>query len=321
MIKTLIEGLLLGLSTGSVCLATCSPIYLPWLSSEERSLRKSFMKIMEISAGRFISYLMFGALAGYFGGRISTLNREVFTGVSYLFLSIFLLVNVFRTQKHDKKCLVPKWSKVSQSAFVLGLITGINFCPSFLIALSKSLELAGILSGVLLFSGFFAGTTLFLVPLAFSSFLSAMPTFKKIARIASIIIALWFFYEGVQNLSHLMKHHQQKEDYYILDLSRKDTQFILFESNQSDLADSLRTRYTKEVIKLDPVSCRIDSLLINQYDKESVYILDEKIKIEGDSTKIHLIRINSNVNISMLIDWIQNNNFKILKEKKLYWKF
>ena len=65
MYKTLLEGLLLGFSTGSLCLLTCTPIYLPYLISEDRKLSKGILAVLEISAGRFFSYLAFGAIAGY----------------------------------------------------------------------------------------------------------------------------------------------------------------------------------------------------------------------------------------------------------------
>ena len=82
MIKTLIEGTILGLTTGTACLVTCSPIYLPYLISEDRKLGKSILAVLEISAGRFVSYLAFGAIAGYTGAQIASVNRELFTSYS-----------------------------------------------------------------------------------------------------------------------------------------------------------------------------------------------------------------------------------------------
>ena len=104
--------------------------------AERKDLLKSLAKLMEISAGRFVAYILFGALAGYFGSNIEPLSRDVFTGVSYILLSVFLLLNVFRTHREGKSCRMPRWAAMSKSAFLLGLFTGINFCPSFLIALS-----------------------------------------------------------------------------------------------------------------------------------------------------------------------------------------
>ena len=86
MIKTLIEGTILGLTTGTACLVTCSPIYLPYLISEDRKLSKGIIAVLEISAGRFVSYLAFGAIAGYTGAQIASVNRELFTSIAYILL-------------------------------------------------------------------------------------------------------------------------------------------------------------------------------------------------------------------------------------------
>ncbi len=320
MIKTLVEGFLLGLSTGSVCLATCTPIYLPWLISEDRNLRKSFGKILEISAGRFISYIIFGALAGYLGSNIKQMNRELFTGISYIFLTIFLLVNSFRTTRHDKKCLVPKWSSFSQSAFMLGLLTGINFCPSFLIALTNSFGLGGVLAGVLLFIGFFVGTTLFLIPLAFTGLLTAMPLLKKIARIASILIAVWFFYKGIVSLNHYyteQKEIRDKVEIVLNDPSLKVS--LVFLKTDSllvqTLIDSLSEIYAEKpkIIQFDKGKYKV------QRSGNEVNLIDSRIEIEGDTLAVHIIRINDLKNPHQILEFIRNYNFKVRKDKGLYW--
>ncbi len=197
MLQALTEGFTLGLATGVVCLSTCTPIYLPYLLSSDRKLWKSFVAIMEISAGRFFSYLTFGAIAGFLGAQISQVNREVFTAIAYILLSIYLISSAIRTRNEHKKCAVPKFAAMTRSAFVLGILTGINFCPAFLIALSNAMNLAGPLSGMLLFLGFFFGTSLFLIPLAFANFLTRIRQMKSIAQLASVLIGIWFIARGL----------------------------------------------------------------------------------------------------------------------------
>ena len=208
MFTTIIEGFLLGLATGSTCLATCTPIYIPYMLTEERSLLKSFLTIMEISAGRFISYLAFGAMAGFAGTQIAAVNRTLFTSIAYILLSGFLVLSVVRTHKKSKKCHVPKFAGISKSAFLLGILTGINFCPSFLIALSKALDLGGTFFGVQLFFGFFFGTTIFLLPIAFLGGLAKMKPMANAAKIASILVAVWFTFAGVKGLVHYFNPHE-----------------------------------------------------------------------------------------------------------------
>ena len=206
MIKTLIEGTVLGLTTGTACLVTCSPIYLPYLISEDRKLSKSIIAVLEISAGRFVSYLAFGAIAGYTGAQIASVNRELFTSIAYILLSAYLVLSAVRTSKKAKSCHVPKMARFTQSGIILGILTGINFCPSFLIALSKAVDLGGAFSGMMLFLGFFFGTSIFLLPLAFIGQISKVSKMKMVAQYASILVAIWFTFSGVKGLVHYFEH-------------------------------------------------------------------------------------------------------------------
>ncbi|MBT4333236.1 MAG: sulfite exporter TauE/SafE family protein [Candidatus Cloacimonetes bacterium] len=206
MIKTLVEGVILGLTTGTACLVTCSPIYLPYLISEDRKLSKSIYAVLEISAGRFVSYLAFGAIAGYTGAQIASVNRELFTSIAYILLSAYLVLSAVRTNKKAKSCHVPKMARFTQSGIILGILTGINFCPSFLIALSKAVDLGGAFSGMMLFLGFFFGTSIFLLPLAFIGQISKVSKMKMVAQYASILVAIWFTFSGVKGLVHYFEH-------------------------------------------------------------------------------------------------------------------
>jgi sulfite exporter TauE/SafE len=206
VIKTLIEGTVLGLTTGTACLVTCSPIYLPYLISEDRKLSKSIIAVLEISAGRFVSYLAFGAIAGYTGAQIASVNRELFTSIAYILLSAYLVLSAVRTSKKAKSCHVPKMARFTQSGIILGILTGINFCPSFLIALSKAVDLGGAFSGMMLFLGFFFGTSIFLLPLAFIGQISKVSKMKMVAQYASILVAIWFTFSGVKGLVHYYEH-------------------------------------------------------------------------------------------------------------------
>ncbi len=265
MFKPLIEGLALGLSTGTVCFVTCAPIYLPWMMAEQRNIWKSLLRLMEISAGRFVAYILFGALAGYFGSNIEPLSRDLFTGVSYILLSVFLLLNVFRTHREGKSCRIPGVVTVSKSAFLLGLFTGINFCPSFLIALSSAVNLGGVVSGMEVFLGFFFGTSLFLLPLALSSYLSILKEVKVLARIASVLIAIWFIYQGGNNLYHVYMQYQQEKNTYLLDLAEFPFQPVIV-ANSADsvqamaLRDSLATIYRAPAEVLPVLGKQFDGL-------------------------------------------------------------
>jgi hypothetical protein len=71
-------------------------------------------------------------------------------------------------------------------------VTGVNFCPSLLLAVSRALDLSGPLSGMLLFSAFFVGTNLYLLSLAIFGVLGNRRGFRIAARLSAVGVALWF---------------------------------------------------------------------------------------------------------------------------------
>lgn len=321
--KTLLEGFLLGLSTGSICLLTCSPIYLPYLISEDRSLKKSFGKVMEISAGRFLAYLAFGAMAGWLGSYVPQQQRTLFTGISYILLSVFLVVNALRTHRSEKKCKIPGWMKFSQSAFMLGIFTGVNFCPSFLIALTKSIDLGGAVSGVLLFMGFFVGTTLFLLPMTFTALLTTMGPIKKLARYASIFIAAWFIWQGAVNIH---KAYKDAQTVIINPMETTLTAYIFTTPQDSlfanSLADSLALIYPErprvtQYHELQPKVMYFNPAYTIIYITASLW----KTEYEKDLDRYNYVVIPSDFSIPQAINFLKTYNFKVHKDKGFHWQF
>jgi len=250
--EILLKGLLLGFSTGQLCLLTCTPVYLPFLLTEKRSIYKSFLKVMEISAGRFFSYLTFGALAGFTGSKISTINRSLFTSIAYVLLSVFLLLSIFRIVNNEKKCHIPKITRFTKSAFLLGVLTGLNFCPSFLIALSSAINLGGIIDGISLFTGFFLGTSAFLIPLAFIGGLSKISKIKVFAKYASIIVAVFFLYKGSIGLYHLYQNHQLIKNSRVIEAFSPGKELTVLTDKKNflyfvSLKDSLKKNHNGEI--------------------------------------------------------------------------
>jgi sulfite exporter TauE/SafE len=323
MFKTLIEGFLLGLSTGSICLLTCAPIYLPYLISEDRSLKKSFLKVMEISGGRFVAYLAFGAAAGWLGSFVPQQQRTLFTGISYILLSIFLVTNAVRTHRADKQCRIPGWMKVTHSAFMLGIFTGVNFCPSFLIALTKSVDLGGMLGGTLLFLGFFFGTTLFLIPLAFSGLLTVINPVKKVARYVSVLIAIWFIWQGGVNIHKAWK---DSKAVLISPVDVKYTAFVITSHQDSTyasaFADSLLRVYSERpklivYSELNPEQLYFDPDYTILYITESLW----KPEFEEDLDRNNYVVIPAGFSIPQAINFLKSYDFKVPENKGFHWTF
>jgi sulfite exporter TauE/SafE len=192
------EGFMLGITTGHICLVTCGPVYSTFLMQKNHTPFRYFTATLEISLGRFITYLMIGAIAGLLGQQISESNREYFTIIAYVLFSVYLLISVFRTKKCDGGCTLPKWNKFTEWPILLGMITGINVCPSFLLAFSRSFVLSGPVSGMMFFAAFFVGTSIFLIPLSFIGMLGKKRLFRSIARIAAVLVSIWFIFNALK---------------------------------------------------------------------------------------------------------------------------
>lgn len=204
MFEYLVKGFLLGLSLSGSCLATCGPIYAPYMLMEKRSFIGNLKVAFQISVGRFITYGLFGIGAGLLGQSLSTDFREYATAVSYIVLSLFLLFYMYNSANpNHKECSAKKMAGFAKgSPLMLGIITGISFCPSFLIALTGAFERAGAVSGLLFFTAFFFGTTIIILPISFIGFIPHfnIKQFKKIGYIATLAVVLWFSYTGVTTL-------------------------------------------------------------------------------------------------------------------------
>jgi len=321
MIKTLIEGIVLGLSTGSICLVTCTPIYLPYLISEDRKLSKSIFAVLEISAGRFISYLVFGAVAGYTGAQIVSVNRELFTSIAYILLSLYLVLSAVRTNKKAKSCHVPKLIKFTKSAFLLGILTGINFCPSFLIALSKAVDLGGALSGMMLFFGFFLGTSAFLLPLAFIGQISKVSKMKLIAQYASILIAVWFTFSGVKGIIHFSEHAKQEaQPGRLVEAFNPNIPLAVIASEEhsayfTNLQDSLQ-HYTPGKVLYYPYNVSvIDS--INEFS-EIVLVIDSTILNDSFENYDYFL-VEPDYDLARMLKFMKFYTFKT--STNLHWEF
>jgi sulfite exporter TauE/SafE len=192
MIATLTEGFLLGLATGTTCLATCGPVYAPYLMQYGRSLPKSLLAVLELSAGRFLSYLVVGAAAGLLGRQVDFEEKWLLTAGAYSLFSIFLLVTSFRTHRRDQCCRTGRWAGIIDRPLALGILTGINICPPFLLALTKAFSGSGPAAGITLFAAFFVGTSIWLAPIAAFGLFGKQRLYRSIARWGAVAVSVWF---------------------------------------------------------------------------------------------------------------------------------
>lgn len=321
MVQSLISGWALGLATGTTCLGTCAPIYIPYLIAEKRSGKQSFFIILKITLGRFLSYIAFGAAFGFIGSKIPYASREIFTGLAYILLSIYLVASVFRIRKHSDNCKNMKLLNLTKNPFFLGILTGVSFCPAFLIAVSNAIDISGIMGGATLFVGFFLGTTIFILPMTFLGALSNSTKIRKIAQIASIIIAVFFIYKGTTSLVHfrsqIKRQNIEINDNQLAKPFMETEKIFIFtdtEENRWDLFVDLINKDSIEYqfVKLNDLSSINDNGSIITTINESKSIpADIGYKI----IKIDIINFKSTEDFEKLIKFLTNIYFRYDQEK------
>jgi len=208
LFEPLVRGAALGLATGTACLASCGPVYCAYLLSEKRSGLQSLLVVLSLNAGRFASYSIFGAIMGLLGGVIPPPLRGPVAAVGYLLFSAYLLLSVVRVSRSCGGCATSKLLNVTRSPFLLGILTGFSICPAFLIALTSAFASSGPLSGMLLFMGFYAGTTVYMLPFAFLGLLTHRNWFTSAARVLAVIVAAYFFAIGVRTIVRTLAPRQ-----------------------------------------------------------------------------------------------------------------
>ncbi len=212
MFTGLAEGTGLGLATGISCLASCGPIYLTYLLSEQRSSKQSLVTILMLNLGRFVSYAAFGAIMGMLGGSLPSSIRIPLAFSGYILFSVYMIVSVVRVNKKCGGCDIPKWMKLTKSPILLGILTGFSVCPAFLIALTSAFDASGPLNGAMLFTGFFLGTTVYMLPFAIVGLFSKKKWLNSVAKYAAIFVAVYF---GIMGIRGLASYYLQSGDVLI----------------------------------------------------------------------------------------------------------
>jgi len=181
---------------------TCAPIYGSLILSKENNITSGASTVLLISLGRFLSYAVFGLITGYAGTLIGNFAEyDTVIAFSYFFVAGYLTYSALIRNRVEKGCCpAPRYAKLSGNPFIIGLLTGISICPAFLGAITKGIETGGIIGGLMLFTGFFFGTTLYLLPLSFLSYFTKKKFFRYIGIAASIAVATWFVYDGSTKL-------------------------------------------------------------------------------------------------------------------------
>jgi sulfite exporter TauE/SafE len=202
------EALALGFATGPVCVATCGPVVLPWILAQPGGVRGHSRQLGLFLGARLAGYLLFGAAVWLAGAAIP----RAWTGRSWLLGAVQVLLALslaaFATGWPRRRRAVAGQSQPlvqigaqpaspPRGALALGFLTGINFCPPFLVAGVRAAQLASLSASLLFFAVFFVGTAVWFLPFLSLGLVRRTPAVVTVARIAAILLACWYGFSGL----------------------------------------------------------------------------------------------------------------------------
>jgi len=192
----IIQPILIGLSMGLFCTTSCLPFIVPYLVAEKRDTRSTAGTLFQFILGRLFGYVLFGAVFGYLGERLTGAAFNLLTIISLILLSFLLIFYAVGLMK-------PSWSMCGRNFWprrriplLMGFLMGVNICPPFLISIAYVFTLHSLFKGIVYFLVFFAATTVYFLPLFFLGFLGKLNEFRAVARVSAVLVGLLFTVYG-----------------------------------------------------------------------------------------------------------------------------
>jgi hypothetical protein len=204
------EALALGLASGPACIAACGPVLVPSLLTERAGFRPHARYLSVFLAARLVGYMIFAVVAWELGALVSLppAPRLLMMGVVYVLLAGVLIgyaVSARRTCAQP--CAESKLVQIGESknrglagAASLGLLTGLNLCPPFLVAGIRAAQLGSMAAALIFFAVFFLGTSIWFVPFVGLGCIVRNQAVITVARMAMALIALYYLSMGIAML-------------------------------------------------------------------------------------------------------------------------
>ncbi|MBM3316115.1 hypothetical protein FJY71_09845 [candidate division WOR-3 bacterium] len=181
------------MGTGPVCAAFCLPALAPLLlSGAAPGVRRSASSVLLFALGRLAGYVGFGLLVGLL--RIQG-SSPYFSALYLVMGALMVAYGLVQSFPHWGLCrLVRPRLESGWHLLLLGLITGLNLCPPFLLASAAAAELGRPLAAMLFFLLFFVGTSVWLLPLILTGLLARFQPVRLAGRVLAVIAGLWFIW-------------------------------------------------------------------------------------------------------------------------------
>jgi hypothetical protein len=202
--KAMLESLILGISTGTACVATCGMVMFPYLMSGSAGIRRITIDLSVFLASRFLAYFALATLSWYFGQTIFSYSfvRNIVPGVLYMVLS-FLLVYYSIGKTRNPDCPGKFLASISGKKFIpiiLGVVNSVGFCPALLIVLTKGSTQGSLMQSYMAFLAFYIGSSVWFIPIPFAGKIRRVEMLKTIGILATGLAGVIFMIKGITHL-------------------------------------------------------------------------------------------------------------------------
>jgi cytochrome c biogenesis protein CcdA len=198
------DSFVLGLSSGSACLATCGMVMFPYFMAGSAGVRRIAIDLFLFLLTRFVIYFILSTLAWYFGQALfsNPVVRNIIPGILYIVFAV-MLVWYSISKNRNPNCPAKIVKTVNNKKLVpilLGLVNSLGFCPALFIILTKGATQETLVQSYFAFLAFFIGSSLWFLPLPLAGKIRKKEVLKNIGILATGLAGIIFMIKGLTNL-------------------------------------------------------------------------------------------------------------------------
>jgi len=198
------DSFILGLSSGSACLASCGMVMFPYLMAGAANVKRIAIDLSLFLFTRLVIYFILATLAWYFGQALlnNQLARNVVPGILYIVFAV-MLVRYSISKNLNQECPVKIVKAINNRRLVpifLGIVNSFGFCPALFIILTKGATQGTLIQSYLAFMAFFIGSSIWFLPLPLAGKIRKKEVLKTIGILATGLAGIIFMIKGITNL-------------------------------------------------------------------------------------------------------------------------
>jgi len=198
------DSLILGLSSGSACIATCGMVMFPYLMSGSAGVKRIALDLTLFLMTRFLVYFILATLSWYFGQALfsNPVVRNIVPGILYMVFAV-LLVWYSISKNSNPDCPAKFLKTVNNHRLVpilLGIVNSLGFCPALFIILTKGATQGTLIQSYVAFLAFFIGSSLWFLPLPLVGKIRKKEVLRNIGILATGLAGIIFMIKGLTNL-------------------------------------------------------------------------------------------------------------------------